>query len=91
MDECNVDCGKEYIYLFITSIFTSILWLISEIIGSSNCKSNGVFEFIINGFCVEVKYENIGVGADVGVDEASIYGDERAFLINKSLPQHMGI
>ena len=89
MEECNKDCNKEYIYLLATSVFTSVLWFISEIIGSSSCNSNGVFEFIINGFCVEVKYENI-VEPDEGV-EANEALDERAFLINKSLPHHMGI
>jgi hypothetical protein len=88
MDECNKDCSKEYIYLVATSIFTSVLWFISEIIGSSSCNSNGVFEFIINGFCVEVKYENVNIEEGVEAFEAV---DERSFLINKSLPHHMGI
>ena len=89
MDECNKDCSKEYIYLVVTSIFTSVLWFISEIIGSSSCSSNGVFEFIINGFCVEVKYENIQ-SEDGSIEDLGAV-DERAFLINKSLPHHMGI
>lgn len=91
MSECEkIDCNKEYLYLFITSLFTSFLWVISEIIGSSSCKSNGVFEFIVNGFCVEVKYEN-------NVDEIVVAGDddsissERDLLIKKTLPHYMGI
>jgi hypothetical protein len=91
MDECNKDCSKEYIYLFVTSIFTSMLWLISEIIGTSSCNSNGVFEFIVNGFCVEVKYETVEAEIEREILEAGDGVDERSFLISKSLPHHMGI
>lgn len=31
------------------------MWVLSEIIGSSKCKPNGVFEFVVTGFCIEVK------------------------------------
>jgi len=49
--------SSENLYL-ISTIFTSVMWLLSEIIGSSKCKANGVFEFVINGFCIEIKYDS---------------------------------
>lgn len=38
-------------------MFTASLWVLSEIIGSSKCKAGGVFEFMVYGFCVEVRRE----------------------------------
>jgi hypothetical protein len=93
--DCNKDCNKEYFYLFITSLFTSFLWLLSEVIGSMACKSNGILEFIVNGFSVQLKYEVVEGDDDGDVetnenDGASI-SSERALLIKKTLPHYMGI
>lgn len=48
------ECEKENIYLIFTTLFTGFMWLLSEIIGSSKCSAGGVFEFVINGYCVEI-------------------------------------
>ena len=50
----NMECEKENFYLFISTIFTGSLWVLSEIIGSSKCRAGGVFEFCIYGFCIEI-------------------------------------
>ena len=50
-----MECQEEKFYLVLSSIFTASMWVLSEIIGSSKCKPNGVFEFVVTGFCIEVK------------------------------------
>lgn len=38
-------------------MFTGSMWILSEIIGSSKCSAGGVFEFMIRGYCVEIRRE----------------------------------
>ena len=49
MDECT----DKYV-MFYASIASTTLWLLSEVLGMSKCKSNSVFEFVLNGFCYEI-------------------------------------
>lgn len=78
-----MECETEKGYLLASTIFTSLMWILSEIIGSSKCKPNGVFEFAINGFCIEFKYEP----CDVHDENVSVEDDETPFLINRKPPQ----
>ena len=50
----RMECEKENFYLFLSTMFTGFLWILSEIIGSSKCKAGGVFEFFVRGYCVEI-------------------------------------
>lgn len=52
-----MDCSKDNVYLLLTAMATSALWILSEIIGSSKCRAGGVFEFMLYGYCVEVRRE----------------------------------
>ena len=78
-----MECDQQTLYLFITSIFTGFMWILSEIIGSSKCKPNGVFEFCINGFCVELQYES----CDNHDENVNVDVDETSFLIARKPPQ----
>lgn len=49
-----MQCENEKFYLLLSTLFTGLMWILSEIIGSSKCKPNGVFEFVVQGFCVEI-------------------------------------
>lgn len=51
MEKCDYE-EKIYLLGFFAS---SVLFIASEIIGSSKCDATGVFSFCINGFCVSVK------------------------------------
>ena len=54
-----MECQKDSMFLFLTAMTTGTLWILSEIIGSSKCKAGGVFEFMLYGFCVEVRLETL--------------------------------
>lgn len=47
----RMSCEDDKFYLLLATFITGFLWIVSEIIGGSKCKPNGVFEFIIGGFC----------------------------------------
>lgn len=80
-----MDCETEKIYLLLSTIFTSFMWILSEIIGSSKCKPNGVFEFAVNGFCVELKYEPCDAHSEDD-ENVSVEVDETSFFINRKPP-----
>ena len=48
-------CDRENLFLCVSTIITGFLWLLSEIIGSSTCKSGGVIEFMIRGYFVHIR------------------------------------
>lgn len=53
-----MDCASENFLLTLISTITSILWFLSEVIGSSKCESNGVMELLMNGCCI-IKTEEV--------------------------------
>ena len=52
------ECEKENVYLLLSTFVAGLLWVLSEIIGSSKCRAGGVFEFMIHGYCIEISREN---------------------------------
>lgn len=65
-------------YLIVFSTISSILFIISEILGMSTCEYNGVIHFILGGcFC---KHKNVYV--DISVGESA---QEQPRVVNNDL------
>lgn len=45
----GIECGETPSFLIITQIATFVLFVFSEILGSSKCQYNGVFELVVGG------------------------------------------
>lgn len=46
-------------FSFYVGLVGSCLFVISEILSFSKCKSNGVIQFVLNGICIEIRYHNV--------------------------------
>ena len=58
--------------LIVTQIITGFLFILSEVLGASTCKYNGVFQFIFDGcLCMEGKKIYIDVRIEELSDESS--------------------
>lgn len=49
-----MECESEKFYLLLSTTFTASMWILSEILASSKCKPNGVFQFVVHGFCISI-------------------------------------
>jgi hypothetical protein len=70
-------CEQDVLYI-IGFIASSILFLSSEIIGSSSCDAGGVFSFCFHGYNISIK----GCGVNTAAEEAEEAVDEVAPLLN---------
>ncbi len=49
----KMSCNTSDIILIISNVIVFLLWVTSELLSMSSCKSNGVIQFISRGFCLE--------------------------------------
>ena len=84
------ECEAEYVYLLFTGITTTLLWVISEILSTSGFRRDRTLAFVLNGYFVELKYENIENSTQTDSDSGSSVG-EAAFLIRKPRASNMHI
>ena len=80
------ECEKEKFYLLLSATFTGAMWVLSEIIGSSKCKPNGVFEFIVHGFCFNIKINAHRV-TPAQIDGTDAHDHETDLLIDQAPPE----
>lgn len=58
--------------LIVTQIITGFLFILSEILGSSSCRYNGVFQFVFDGcLCMDGKKLYIDVRIEEILDDSS--------------------
>lgn len=82
MNQENTDIEKCGFYL--VGIISTSLWIISEIIGASNSKSNGIIEFLFYNFIITVTFtrRDNSTQTDQENDDSGIEeNDERTSLL----------